>query len=1005
MCTSNHRNELPFLCLALWALLTGVVACERDKPSGPVALTVANASDLPPVYTTQQCADLVSQFAGWAQVASVPEYDENGLPTIFYAAVTVATPQQLADLKTVGIYVDSLPIFMDQATRAKFDGQVGYVSKSTCGGAEIVWALVPGLTFNRIAQDTVKFNETMVEGIQFLPLPAALTDTSVSYNGVHPVSPSALRAAGFNAPQAQTASAADGGAEAVAFSWNPLHYAAEAVNDLEGDAKDVVQDAVKVGDWIVTHFQEGVGWIACHTDGCVDVTVHLDVRNTDPAFGGQAVAGGSDGTTGMVRTWGSEAGQPLHLPGVLVSARQTYGSGVLSTTIRYDGSADTSGTAKVQAVRGKTTDFCLTLDNYAATLNDWFNARELCDFSKVLTSTNGGARPDTTFESNDEVNLRVEDKYVNVMAQLTDGYDYLLQIAGYTPHKAKVLSGTPLDVPGIKQLIGTRAVTPCLNFPNVAVDAVNSALDHLASALPPPFDILGFLFAGSVEAIYEDDMWLPNNGDTLIARNIASHEYGHFAMCSLLYDQDWTKMVQVPSLIVQRAAEGSYGDATDEVAYLMEGWAELFAGQIAGGTNYFALNDQLPAGPFCDGSKNDCYDWNYVEDLDSTKFSASGSYGFVHQVRRVTTTLWDAFDGHAIPSTSSTATPATQTGLSGFLGPQVANATNVATRLIAESVPSNGDFWSEQAGGALITPSLVHGGDAKDEAIALPGTALVTLIHNWTHATWPLGWRVSQQQFFSALNATIRGTASAADTSRDYNWCEACQMFSQHDGLSCTLTGNTSVGGECTSGETAMQPKMSLQQMVSVCTDSATIPGFIGAPPSAADPTSTCTFGGCPAHTILVGSVGEASSSCTACGPHQVSSGTVTCPGSVCATPTVSANTCVDCRDDQVVGGADGNTCVSCPALQIPNAARTACVACAPHQIAVGVACVACASDQIAAPDNTCQVCPAGQVPYNETLVGPPTFGVSCLPAAECTCGPDYCRAINAAGICQDTVG
>jgi hypothetical protein len=459
--------------------------------------------------------------------------------------------------------------------------------------------------------------------------------------------------------------------------------------------------------------------------------------------------------------------------------------------------------------------------------------------------------------------------------------------------------------------------------------------------------------------------------------------------------------------------EGTTATATDEVAYLMEGWADFIGGQTSGGTNYFSLKDQVPNGRYCDGTDDDCFDWNYVEDLDnSVADGPAGSIGFTNQVRRVSTTLFDAFDGQhpaapKAPAPAGSGGTAPFTGLGGLLNGVLRPVADAAfAAAIPVALPNNGDFWTQT--GSTIVPSAVHNGDAKDEAIALPGAGLRTLVHNWVHNSSTLGWRVSQQQFFAALGATIRRTPSVDHPSRDYNWCEVCQMFAQHDGLSCTVSGNAASGGACVNaGNQSIQPSLSTPQLVQVCTQSPTIPGFIGAPPAGSDPTSPCTFTGCPAHTILVGSVGDATASCDACGPHQVSTGTHACADDVCATPNVSADACIDCPLDQVVGGSNGNTCVACPALQVPNADRSACVPCGPHQIASGTICVDCPNDQVATPNNTCQSCPDGEMPYSDQgVVGPePTYGESCLPAAQCTCGTSACRTVNSNGICQDTIG
>jgi hypothetical protein len=1003
MRTFNNSNRALALGLAIAALAGGAGGCQHEQPSRPPQIAISEAGDLPPVYTPQQCSDIVSQFPGWDRVTPVPETDAQGRPTLFYAAITITNAVQLQELKMVGIHTDSIPIFMDPATQANYAGKAGVVTKSICGGAEIVWGLVPGPVFNAIAKGSVQYNETLVEAIVFLPLPDGLSDTSITYNGVHPVSYQVLHDANFDylndPPPGQP------GAQQVAFSLTGAlgdlaSLGGDVVDGITGAAKDVVKGAVDVYHDVKTGLEEGIGWVDCQVDGCVNLTVQLDLRNTDERFGttrnGQASSG--DNTTAMVRAWGRQAGAHLQLPGVSISAMQSVSPLGFAIPTRSQSTADGTGKATVKVAKGKGTGICVDLVNYAAVVNDYIDTMEVCDFGSSLQTPQGVAVANASFQKDTTLTVSAQNKYLNVLAQLTDGYDYFKQVVGFTPDQAKVLAGSAANL--ISPILHGRAITPCLDYPNVPLDAINTILDGAGAALAGP---LGFLFAGAVQAVYEDDMWLPDSGENLTSRNVPSHEYGHFGMCSLLFHEDPTKMVQIPSLIIQRALEGESATATDEVAYLMEGWADFIGGQTSGGTNYFQLNDQVADGPYCEGIDDDCFDWNYVEDLDSTSYSGSGTVGFIHQVRRISTTLFDAFDGqHATPApVASGATSANLGGLfGGVLGP-IANA--VATNAPV-AWPSNGDFWTQKSS-AIIIPSAVHSGDGKDEVIALPGTGIRALIHNWVQGSSALGWRVSQQQFFAALNATVRATPSNDRPTRNYNWCEACRMFAQHDGLSCTLTGNTSSGGACVGPGGAVQPAMSAPEMVQVCRQSPTIPGFIGAPPAGSDPTSPCTFTGCPAHTILVGDVGDATAACVACGPHQVSTGAHACGADVCATPNVSANACVDCAAGQIVGGTDGNSCVACPPLQIPNADGNACVACGPHQIGVGTACLDCPNDQVAMPDNTCQACPDGQLPYEQTVIGNPSFGTSCLPTEECTCTGGYCRGVNNNGICQDVIG
>jgi hypothetical protein len=674
----------------------------------------------------------------------------------------------------------------------------------------------------------------------------------------------------------------------------------------------------------------------------------------------------------MVRAWGRSKGSPMQLPGVRIAAvQQLVGVAGYGINMRFEGTTGATSSAGMEVRKGKPTRICMVMENDTATLNDYFTRTEICGLES------GGANgPRNVFQSDSTIKLEIQNKYVNLLAQFTDGRAYLQGVAGYTPHKLSALVGPIANVLG--KVTHGRAMTPCLGFPNVVLDGVNGALVTAVSLVPGVGNALAAVIAAAEIAI-EVDMWLPDDGDNLGGRGIPTHEYGHFAMCSLLYDEDWTAMVTIPSLIIQRIKDGTYQDHDDQVAYIMEGWADFFLGQVASGGNYFGFNDQIsvPTGTveYCDGTGNDCWDWNYVEDLESaTDPGGSGDKGFHNQVRRIASTLFDAFDGQAG----------------------------------AGDLPGEGDFWTVGATSSVV-PSAMHAGDAKDEVIALPGPALRTFIHNWTRHSWlPVAWAVNEGQFFGALNQTIRDAQNPQRVGQKYSWCDACEMFSQHDGLSCSTTGFAMSRGLCTSMGAPAQKKMTMSEMVSVCGASPSIPGFIGAPPAGSDPSTTCTFTGCPARSILVGTIGDAAAACVSCGPHQVSTGVHPCTEGMCAKASTSATACVECAADQIVGGPDGNTCVSCPAFQVPSTDKKTCVSCGAHQVAMGGVCVTCPANQLAAPDGTCQACPADQMPLsNNPPVGKlaPPVADTCIPTAQCTCGGNVCRKVSADGICVNVIG
>jgi hypothetical protein len=936
------------------ACQTGDHAVPAPAPSGPTTVAIKDAPALPPTYTEAQCTAVISSFPGWNNVAPVPATDAQGRPTLWYALIPITAADQLADLATVGIDVETMPIFTDDAADAAVAGQTGVVSKSTCGGAQLVWAVVPGPVFNAIIQATagapLSFNAIVLQ-----PVPDVFADTTLTYQSLHPISYQALHDAGFAYLGVSAPPPGDNG--------DPGTQARSLWSTISSVTKSVVRTVAGLTHEVPEAVESGIGWIDRELQGSVDLTVHLDLRNTDAAFGGPIgdVAGDptTDRSTKMLRTWGAQAGAPLPLSGVTVAARQkTLQIGGFGITTRFTGTTDAGGTARMSVTKGKATGICLDLENDAATVNDYFTRMEICSFEKGDTTATGQATTARSYTSDTTLDVELQNKYLNLLAQLTDGRAYLNDVAHYAAHKASVLAGPMANA--LSPLTKGRAVTPCLGLPDGALDLVDSGLIKAASLIPPPVGGALAVALAAFQAMYEVDMWIPDDGENLTSRGVASHEYGHFAMCSMLVDEDKTKMIEIPSMLIQRIIEGSYMDVGDETTRVMEAWADFFAGQTAGGYNYFSLENGAadPQGimGYCDGSRDAtaggaCWDWNYVEDTTARTDPSAPleDIGTPLQMRRVATTLFDAFDGHPRGGDD----------------------------------PGQGDFWQLDPATHLFTVAGAHRGDAHDESIALPGAAMRTLMHNWTHATGPLEWQVTEQQLFGALNRTIRDTPKDPSRPLDtYSWCDACALFAQHASKTCTLAFESTSNGECVSADGPSSPAgMPWSQLIAACAQAPTS-DIIGAPPSPTDPTSACTFAGCPARTILTAPPGDPMAACAACGAHQIS---------------VDGRTCLDCDDAQIIAGPEGNTCVTCPALQIPNAQKTACVPCGDRQIAVGTTCVACPAATIASPDGSCESCPPGQLVYGNT----------CIPAAACTCGAGSCRAPapTTSGVCIDIVG
>jgi hypothetical protein len=212
----------------------------------------------------------------------------------------------------------------------------------------------------------------------------------------------------------------------------------------------------------------------------------------------------------------------------------------------------------------------------------------------------------------------------------------------------------------------------------------------------------------------------------LKSRGVPTHEYGHFITCSMLYDSSITKISGTwTSAVIQRVGSGAVPPATASKAYDIEAFADFFAGQVAGGVNYFA--------PVNSYSKDLTISYCKADQrcLENNRFSRTS---FEEQVARVTTTLHDAFDGQFQ-----------------FFPGDVDR-------------PDDGDAWIQDTSG-FLTPSSVKNGNAIDEPIALRGRNIKKLIDRIDD--------LGETSFMTTLASIIR--------EEGYTWCEACQLFALHD--------------------------------------------------------------------------------------------------------------------------------------------------------------------------------------------------------------------------------
>ncbi|HLM45705.1 MAG TPA: carboxypeptidase-like regulatory domain-containing protein, partial [Myxococcaceae bacterium] len=460
-------------------------------------------------------------------------------------------------------------------------------------------------------------------------------------------------------------------------------------------------------------------------NGAVTLTVNLNVLNVDPAF--------TVGTP-MHRAWGPGMGQQVLLPGVKVMARQRPLGGPLSTLFTAQTGAD--GVARLEVAKGLETSVCVALENDAAELSNFLTEIELCDFPALKADT------DTALQ------LDLQHRHFSILAQVSEGRQYLRDVVDFAPHKARVLVG-PLTWPFGRF---TSAAVPCFGLPNLpletAIDLVFAQVCSLSGLAAPACMALYPVYPG-VDIVFaetEDDLTQVTSERglspglynwVLDSRLIPTHEYGHFALCSMLFKKDPATFMSAYSGAMLSRMDAD-PDETNVAGYINEGFADFFASQVAGGTNYFDSPDddltwKYGVLNYCVSTSASCLDSNPGKSRYSSK-------PFDDQVARVATTLHDAFDSW-------------QPG----------------GGLLTANMPGNGVAWKMSPGATFpLISNPTPPPDTKDELVRLPGRDIYSLITRLA----PLD---------SLSDQSIMGGLSGMAREAGFNWCERCKLFVVND--------------------------------------------------------------------------------------------------------------------------------------------------------------------------------------------------------------------------------
>jgi hypothetical protein len=623
------------------------------------------------------------EIATSIEAEGLDEHDERGRPALHYAMIEVRDPEDVARLGELQIHWDVMPLFESEQRMFADAKGPAYVEPPSDDTGAYVFALVPAALFNALLE-AQRQDERLFPTMLLREVPEkdarASTPSGVSHDWL----------------------------EEQAFVWDseggyePLPKGAEGpvarARDRLAPRLEAVQAyASEAMVRILETFADATPIVLLNS---TNVRVQLTLRSADPVFVD------ATGTARVIRRgWGNATGRAVDIRGANVVARQGLN--------RIRRAVDESNRANVRVRKNKSTTWCIDLKGDGAMVTtNFYTATNVCSFGVP----SGGV----VYDEDAAQTIDVRNARVSVLAYATDAWSWLREIAEHEPVRADILVGPLADVISSED----RPYATCgSHYGALATVTLPVVLGELGVVGP-----LLELTLGHVDLVFPSAR--------LTSRGLTAHEYGHFALCSLMaetastrFEFAWSDVI-LETIVPQ--ALGRDRGLEHEASWLNEGFADFFAAQVAGGSNYFGGPGSISDGnaAYCPVDDDGCLENNFAFPDFAASFPENDDALHDGAVAAVTTTLLDVVDGHAFPKFDPT-----------------------------RDVPGNGGIWDVSLDNSTLSVRVSNligvSPRRNDEVVHAPGALLVTWMQKWAELT-PVVTGLDKEDMLQALVAAMR---------------------------------------------------------------------------------------------------------------------------------------------------------------------------------------------------------------------------------------------------------